>query len=392
MVSQRNLAVVLSGGGMNGILLELGFLRRLRDDPELWSRVGWIYGTSAGALAGAMAAWDRLDELERFLLGLRPEETFRPNPLWQTPLTGLHEYRLPRTIADRLGPAEQLVAGLRDAPIELVVSVTDVSDGVGDDDPHAFERTFSSRTTPPELMGRAVLASAAVSALVLPVVVGDTIGTDGGWVRNFPLGHAYDNHAVEEIVAFRYRATYPQSTGENLVKLRRRLERFRAVPPVRAVIGELHAAEERRERGEPAHLPDMLVRLMRVTISRNTALEERHAADGDQAVSELAELRRDTAEIVRRYALPWRRTRALAELEARFDDARFPFRHRRRPAVTVVRGGAGASGLDPSFRAGLEWPDDAKSALIERGYALTDEALRNTQGEGVGGETREAGR
>jgi predicted acylesterase/phospholipase RssA len=378
MSDGRDVAVVLSGGGMNGILLELGFLQRLRAERSLWERVGWIYGTSAGALAGTMAAMDRLDELERFLMGLRPEETFRPNRLWQLPFTGLHEYRLPETIAARVGPAEELVATLHTAPIELVVCVTDVGDEVGEGEEHAFERTFSSRTTPPELMGPAILASAAISALVLPVPVGETIGTDGGWVRNFPLGHAYDNPDVEEIVAFRYRATYPRSTGENLVRLRRRLERFRAVPPVRALIGELDAAEERRERGEPAHLPDMLVRLMRVTISRNTALEERYAAETDDSVQELAALRADAQAIARRHALPWRRRRAAAEVATRFDDAQFPFRHERLLPTTIVHGDAGELALDPSFRAGLEWPDAAKRALLARGQELAEEALRGS--------------
>ena len=91
---QRDLAVVLSGGGINGVLLELGFLERLREDP-LWPRVGWIYGTSAGALAGTMAALDRLDDLEEFLLGLQPEDAFRPRPVWQFP-GGLHDYTLLR--------------------------------------------------------------------------------------------------------------------------------------------------------------------------------------------------------------------------------------------------------------------------------------------------------
>lgn len=378
MSDGRDVAVVLSGGGMNGILLELGFLQRLRAERSLWERVGWIYGTSAGALAGTMAAMDRLDELERFLMGLRPEETFRPNRLWQLPFTGLHEYRLPETIAARVGPAEELVATLHAAPIELVVCVTDVGDEVGEGEEHAFERTFSSRTTPPELMGPAILASAAISALVLPVPVGETIGTDGGWVRNFPLGHAYDNPDVEEIVAFRYRATYPRSTGENIVRLRRRLERFRAVPPIRALIGELDAAEERRERGEPAHLPDMLLRLMRVTISRNTALEEHYAAETDDSVRELAALRADAQAIARRHALPWRRRRAAAEVATRFDDAQFPFRHERRLPTTIVHGDAGELALDPSFRAGLEWPDASKRALIARGRELAEEALRGS--------------
>lgn len=61
------------------------------------------------------------------------------------------------------------------------------------------------------------------------------MGTDGGWARNFPLGHAYDNPGVLEIVGFRYAARYPKTDGENLARLRRRLEPFRAVPPVRAI-------------------------------------------------------------------------------------------------------------------------------------------------------------
>ena len=58
--SKRDVAVVLSGGGINAVLLELGFLKRLREDP-VWSRIGWIYGTSAGALAGTMAALYRIE-------------------------------------------------------------------------------------------------------------------------------------------------------------------------------------------------------------------------------------------------------------------------------------------------------------------------------------------
>ena len=91
---ERDVAVVLSGGAVNGVLMELGFLKRLRES-DLWPRIGWIYGTSSGALAGTMAALDRLDELEDFMLRLQPEETFRPHSLWRLPLLGSHDYRLP---------------------------------------------------------------------------------------------------------------------------------------------------------------------------------------------------------------------------------------------------------------------------------------------------------
>jgi predicted acylesterase/phospholipase RssA len=373
-MKDRDLALVLSGGGMNGLLLELGFLKRVREDP-LWDRVGWVYGTSAGALSGVMAALDKLDELERFVLELRPEETFRPNRLWQTPFSGLHDYALPETIAGRLAPIDELAQGLATTPIELVVTVTDVTDGGEPDEYHAYERVYSSRETPTDLMARAILASAAISALVLPLRVGEVIGTDGGWVRNFPLGHAYDNPDVRAILGFRYISRTTRGSGENLARLRKRLEPFRAVPPVRALIGELRGAEERQERGEPPHLPDMILRLMRVTVARNTELEVRSAREKDDSVRALAELREEVLESVRRSAAPWRRRAAVAEVEARFAEARFPFRHDRALPATIVRGDPGELALDASFRAGLEWPIEAKRALVERGFEQTAAAL-----------------
>ena len=38
---KRDVAIVLSGGGINGVLMELGFLKRLQRS-SLWPRVGWI--------------------------------------------------------------------------------------------------------------------------------------------------------------------------------------------------------------------------------------------------------------------------------------------------------------------------------------------------------------
>ncbi|MGZ8687423.1 MAG: patatin-like phospholipase family protein [Gaiellaceae bacterium] len=374
MVKDRNVGLVLSGGGMNAVLLELGFLKRLRESG-LWPRIGWIYGTSAGALTGVMAALDRLDDLEEFCLALQPDETFRPHRLWQLPFAGLHDYALPATISERIEPADRLVAALRESPVELHVCVTDVTSTEDSEAHHAFERVYSSRTSEPSEMGAAVLASAAISALVLPVRVGDVIGTDGGWVRNFPLGHAYDNPDVHEIVGFRYVSRHPKAGGENLSRLRRRLEPFRAVPPVRAIIGELLEAEARQERGEPAHLAEMIVRLMRISIARNTALEERSSAERAASVLEMDALRRDMVEIARRHALPGRRRRAVAEVEARFRAASFPFRHNRALPTTIVRADAGDHSLDPTFRTGLSWPEETKRAIIERGYRLTDEAL-----------------
>lgn len=371
--SKRDVAVVLSGGGINGVLLELGFLKRLSEDP-LWSRIGWIYGTSAGALAGTMAALDRLDDLEEFLLGIQPEDAFRPRPVWRLP-GGSHDYTLPATIAGRIGGPTELGSALVAAEIELVVFATDVSEHREGDETRDFELAYSSHSTPPETMGRALLASAAVSGLVLPVSVDGVIATDGGWVRNFPLEHAYRNPDVQAIAAFRYIASYPPTDVAFLGRMRERLDRFRAVPPVRALLAEIRLAEERASRGEPAHYAEMIVRLMRVAIARNTVLEERLAEEREISVTELQRLREEVISSAVAAAPPWRRKRLRSELDGIFGSARFPFRHDRQVPSLIVRAAPGEDGLDPTFRGDEPWPEERKRSLIERGYRLTDDAL-----------------
>src|SRR5947209_7214049 len=140
---ERDVAVVLSGGAVNGVLMELGFLKRLRES-DLWPRVGWIFGTSSGALSGTMAALERLEDLEDFMLRLQPEETFRPHSLWRLPLLGSHDYRLPQTVAERIGDRASLARELREAPIHVTVFVTDVTDDVNGVGQHAYEPSYSS--------------------------------------------------------------------------------------------------------------------------------------------------------------------------------------------------------------------------------------------------------
>jgi predicted acylesterase/phospholipase RssA len=375
---RRDVAVVLSGGGINGVLLELGFLRRL-SQTALWPRVGWIYGTSAGALAGTMATLGRLDDLEDFLLELQPEDAFRPRPVWQFP-GGLHDYTLPNTIAARIGAPSELGAALAAAEIELIVYATDVSDYPEGDQDRDFELEYSSRTAEPETMGRAILASAAISGLVLPIVLDGRIATDGGWVRNFPFEHAYRNPGVAAIAAFRYVPSYPPTSAAFLERTRERLERFRAVPPVRALLAEIRLAQERAARGEPAHYGELIARLMRVAFARNAVVEERSASDRETSVAELRSLREDVTRAAVSAAAPWRRARLREELDRRFAAARFPFRHDRHVPTLIVRGTPGPSGLDPTFRGESPWPVALKHELIARGYALADEALAASPG------------
>jgi predicted acylesterase/phospholipase RssA len=370
-MSERDVAIVLSGGGVNGVLLQLGFLKRLRSSA-LWPRVGCIYGTSAGALTGTMAALDRLDALEEFTLGLQPRDVFAPQRLWQLPLNGLHHYTLPATIADRLLEPTELADALAAAPIEVIVFATDVSER----DESSYELAYSSHETPPETMAQALLASAAISALVLPLPVGDRIATDGGWVRNFPLAHAYARPGVRMIVAFRYLPRFPEVTTDGLGRLRQRLERFRAVPPIRAFIAELKEAEERSRGGEPAHLPEMILRLTRAAIVRNTVVEEKTADERDESIRELARLREDVRELIERHVGRRERRRLVTAVEERFETARFPFRHDRSIPRITVRGWTDGVSLDPGLRAQKPWSEEDKLALIDRGYALADAELQ----------------
>jgi predicted acylesterase/phospholipase RssA len=213
-----------------------------------------------------------------------------------------------------------------------------------------------------------VLASAAVSALVLPLRVGDRIATDGAWVRNFPLALAYEHPAVELIAAFHYVPHYPQLGAEALRPLKTRLSRFRRLAPVRAILEEVDEAEARAARGEPAHLAEMILRLARVSVLRNTKREERVASEIDQSLRELRSLRQDVLAEIDDEA-----TRAA--VAARFDAAQFPFRHDRIVPRIVVRGTVEGVGLDPGFRTQRRWSDEEKQLLIDRGYELTDREL-----------------
>jgi predicted acylesterase/phospholipase RssA len=366
----RDVAVVLSGGGMTGIVMELGFLQRLRDS-ELWERIAVVFGTSAGALAGCMAVLDRLDDLECFLLELRPEDAFRAQRLWRLPLLGTHDYVLPRTIDERIGNLHELAWELQASDRELVAIVTDVTPAPDErvTDP-LFERAYSSRTSPPEEMAQAVLASAAISSLVLPVPVGDRIGTDGGWVRNYPLGYAYDRPEVELIVGFRYVPRYPVIGAGPLRSAARRLRRYSKLPAARHLVAELEEAVEREERGLPAHIADIFSRLSRVSIIRNTELEEVVADWRDRSVQELRALQHDVLKLLAD------RPELASRVEARFGEARFPFRHDRViPRITVVGQANGAS-LDPGFRNPKPWTVEQKRELIAGGRDAADRALR----------------
>jgi hypothetical protein len=72
------------------------------------------------------------------------------------------------------------------------------------------------------------------------------------------------------------------------------------------------------------------------------------------------------------------RARLLDAIERRFDATRFPFGDDRAIPRVMVRGSVAEVSLDHG-RADAEWTEDAKRALIARGYELADRALRDAE-------------
>ena len=115
----------------------------------------------------------------------------------------------------------------------------------------------------------------------------------------------------------------------------------------------------------------MLIRLMRVAIQRNTALEEQLVEEREAHVDELERLRIDLVRIAHEHAAPGRRGRAARAAEARFAQTPLPRRVRR----ITVHGTAGSDGLDAGLRP-QSWPEEQKRTLIARGRRLADAELR----------------
>ena len=370
-------AVVLSGGSINGIFLQLGFLQALRASA-LWGRIGWVYGTSAGALSGCAVALDSLDEHEEFLMRLQPEDVFAAHDLWRTPFVGLHRYTLPETVAERFAEPVELARRVQAGPRELTVVTTDVglsaASARGD---NLFERAFSSAEETPETLADAIFASAAISTFVLPLRIGESVYADGGWVRNFPLAYAYDEPRVETIVGCRYRPSPAGFTGRGLHSWHDRMSRLARIKLARSVTAELRDAIDRHDRGEPMHLVDTIARLSHIAVYRNSDLEVELADERDRSLLALDAARARMRAAIESSTRGRRRTELLRTLDETFAAADFPFsRSRVVPRLVVDLTTPDGTRLDITRRPGT-WSEEAKLALAEHGRKATEEALRD---------------
>jgi predicted acylesterase/phospholipase RssA len=368
-------ALVLSGGSINGIFLQLGFLQALRSSG-LWPRIGWIYGTSAGALSGWAVAHDALDEHERFLMEMQPADVFAAHDLWRTPFVGLHRYTLPDTVSARLGDPVELARELRAGPRELTVVTTDIGlslASAASADP--FECAFSSRKADPETFVAALFASAAISTFVLPLRIGDSVFADGGWVRNFPLAYAYREPRVQQIVGCRYSASASGLAGRGLHSLHNRISRLARIKLARGVEAELRQAIERQERGEPMHLIDTIARLSHIAVYRNSDLEVQLADERDRSILAAACVREHMQQAIVASTRGGKRSELLVALDEAFENADFPLERKRVvPRLVVDVAAPDGTRLDISRRQ-TTWSDEEKLTLVAHGRRLTERAL-----------------
>ena len=373
-------ALVLSGGSVNGIYLQLGFLQVIRES-RLWPAVGWVCGTSAGAFSGWAAARDEIDEHERFLMGMQPQDVFEAQDLWRTPFVGLHRYALPDSVAEQLGDPVEAARALRDGPRELTVVTIDIGlspDSALSEDP--YERAFNSRNDTPEAFAAALFASGAISTFVLPLRIEESVYGDGGWVRNFPLAYAYREPAVHRILGARYRSSAVGFTGTGLQTWHNRMSRLSRVKMARGVTAELGQAIERQSRGEPMHLIDTISRLSHIAVSRNSDLEVQLADERDRSLQALQDVREQMRKTIESVARGRQRTELLTALDESFATADFPFRRSRVvPRLVVDLTTPEGVRLDVT-RSRATWSEEDKLALVRHGRRLTEEALASWSG------------
>lgn len=379
----RDVALVLSGGGVNAAFMECGFLNRIAENKDLWNRVGHIYGTSAGAFLGIGAQLNTLPQLNELLLNLQPGDVYGKQPWRRIFLLGFRAFLLPQAIEAIFGTQEQIDEAIRNAERKLHVIVTDMKrTPAGDRPTRLFERLYSSDEAAPGEMIQAVIASASVGVFVPPVHINDVLATDGGWVANFPLGYAYDEPDVQAILAFQCLPRIPRYVQgpvvhKGLTKLEKWVSRFRWTPGFRPLSDDLRSALARGARGEPAHQLDVIEALALINVWCNTAISELLANEKDQSIQELATLQAEMRELILHYVPQEIQAEALVASRKLFMARKFPFRHDRliEPRVTV-KGRPTIVDLDAGVKTLGIWSREQKETIIKQGYDLTDQELK----------------
>ncbi|MEL7311244.1 MAG: patatin-like phospholipase family protein [Pseudomonadota bacterium] len=165
MQEKQTIALALGSGGARG-LAHIGVLRRLE---EAGYEIGYIAGTSIGALVGGVYAADKLDDYERWARELTRRDMLRLLDFSFTRGSIFKGDRVIDAICDLIGDPdiEQLQIGYTAVATDL--------------------REQSEVWITSGSLFNAIRASTAIPALMSPLSLGDQLLADGGLVNPIPI-------------------------------------------------------------------------------------------------------------------------------------------------------------------------------------------------------------
>lgn len=186
-MAESGTVLVLGGGGMRG-LAHVGVWRALR---EAGIEVSHIYGTSIGALVGAlMASGSDSADLERMALGVEKASIVTLNR-WALLFNGIRQQSLFRGDVFQAYIESVLpVSSFRDLRLPLSVNAVDLGSG---------EEVWFGAGGVDVPLASAVYASCALPVFYPPVSIGGRWYVDGGVVDPFPVGRALASDAARII-------------------------------------------------------------------------------------------------------------------------------------------------------------------------------------------------
>jgi predicted acylesterase/phospholipase RssA len=192
--------LVINGGGPTG-WMTYGALKHLFEEQFLnLNNIKSLYGTSAGAIIGAIILlkheWNTLDD---YFLKRPWDKVFKlePNNFFEMYYNkGLFQFSMVREILIPLLTAKDLS---EDINLKEFYEITNVDLHCFTVELNSFEKIDVSHKTHPDLsLIRALEMTSAVPILFNPIIDGDKCYIDGGMLDNYPINECLENEKCDE--------------------------------------------------------------------------------------------------------------------------------------------------------------------------------------------------
>jgi NTE family protein len=188
------IGLALSGGVTFGAA-HVGVIRALEEQNI---HIGWVAGTSVGAVIGALYAFDvPVGEIESIV---RHSSWLDVGQFAPSRLGLLSNSRLGKTLTGKLGDVN-----LEDAPRPFTVIAVDI-------------RTGEKLTLRQGNLARAVMASTCIPGIFAPVQWGNRLLVDGGIIENLPID-AVRQLGAERVVGVALRARFPYPQPKTVIDI-----------------------------------------------------------------------------------------------------------------------------------------------------------------------------